>query len=161
MRPHNRYRKFRSFRVGDKTLEYRQLLLAWTITLEATLVWTFLPYVACSERGIGLKARLRTSPYSLLAMPRLFHKSYISKIMRQEIDAMATSLRVFTAIVEPQEPEPADVDELRRFAPLSDGAEPDELACAMILKALKRRAELRKAVAHLGSRKWRIKDNPG
>jgi hypothetical protein len=70
--------------------------------------------------------------------------------MEQEIDAMATSLRVLAAVVESRDPEPADVLELRRLAPLSVGAPPEELACELILRALKRREKSRNMVAKLG-----------
>ena len=59
---------------------------------------------------------------------------------------METALRVLSALTAHQYPAPEDVAELRRCAPLLEDAPLDELACDVIQQALKRRAELRKAL---------------
>jgi DNA-binding NarL/FixJ family response regulator len=59
------------------------------------------------------------------------------------IDAMKIALRVLTAITEKRNPDPDDLQELHRLAPLQPGASPDELACEVIQQAIKRRADAR------------------
>ena len=64
--------------------------------------------------------------------------------MQQRLDAMQTALRVLVALTEKRQPDPADVDALRRYsAPQPEEFELDEFACDVIQKALKRRVEIR------------------
>jgi len=63
-------------------------------------------------------------------------------------EALKTALRVLTATSHRTEPDPADVQELKRLAPLlADAASLDEMACDVIQQALKRRAEVRARTA--------------
>ena len=48
--------------------------------------------------------------------------------MQQTPDTMRTALRVLTAVIERRDPHLADLEELRRFAPLLADAPVDELA---------------------------------
>lgn len=59
--------------------------------------------------------------------------------------AMTVALRVLAAITYKHEPDPADVAELKRLAPLLADTPPDELACDVIQQAIRRRAEVRAA----------------
>ena len=64
--------------------------------------------------------------------------------MAESMDAMQVALRVVIALSEKHEPYPADVDALRRFAPLlPDTAPIDEVACEVIQQALRVRAIVR------------------
>jgi hypothetical protein len=67
--------------------------------------------------------------------------------VQQAIDEIKTALRVLTAIVEKRYPDPADIDELRRLAPLLAEAPPDELACGVIRQALNYQEKARAATA--------------
>ena len=58
---------------------------------------------------------------------------------------MEVALRVLQAITRRHSPEPADIAELRRLAPLLIDGPLDEMACDVIEQALKRRARLRNA----------------
>ena len=60
---------------------------------------------------------------------------------------MQTALRVLGAVADHRRPDPAEVDELRRLAPLLANAEVDELACEVIQQAVKHRTEVRAQVA--------------
>ena len=60
---------------------------------------------------------------------------------------MQTALRVLGAVADHRRPDPAEVDELRRLAPLLANAEVDELACEVIQQAVKHRTELRARAA--------------
>jgi hypothetical protein len=53
--------------------------------------------------------------------------------------AMQVALRVLMAITDHTRRNSADVEELRRLAPLLRNAPPDEIACDVIQQALKRR----------------------
>jgi len=68
-------------------------------------------------------------------------------------EALKTGLRVLTAISHRTEPDAADVQELRRLAPLlADAASLDEIACDVIQQALKRRSEVRSRMGrHVGA----------
>jgi hypothetical protein len=57
--------------------------------------------------------------------------------------ALKTALRVLTAASESRDPDPADVDELRRLAPPLDYLPAEELACDVIKQAIHRRAASR------------------
>jgi len=59
--------------------------------------------------------------------------------MRQYLNSMKTALRVLTAIVEKQCPDPADVGELRRQSSLPADAPADDLAWEVMRQALKKR----------------------
>jgi hypothetical protein len=66
--------------------------------------------------------------------------------MQDGINAMKTALRVLTAVTKMQNPEPADLDELRRLAPSLADSPIDELACAVIQQAIKRREAIRERI---------------
>ena len=55
---------------------------------------------------------------------------------------MQTALRVLGAVADHRRRDPAEVDELRRLAPLLANAEVDELACEVIQQAVKHRTEV-------------------
>jgi len=59
---------------------------------------------------------------------------------------MRTTLRVLGAITDRQPPDVADLEELRRLDPAQGDCSPDELACNVILKALKDREQVRKSL---------------
>jgi hypothetical protein len=61
--------------------------------------------------------------------------------MQESLEAIHTALRVLQAIIERRHPDPADVQELRRLAPLLRGLDTDELAREVILMALKRQRQ--------------------
>lgn len=66
--------------------------------------------------------------------------------MQLSLDAMQTALRVLNALAERQPPEQRDLDHLRDLAVPEERTLPyDELACAVIQRALKHRAEVRGA----------------
>lgn len=56
---------------------------------------------------------------------------------------MKLALRVLSALNEKQRPDRQDVAELRRLAPDDALNDTDELACEVIQRALKRRAQIR------------------
>ena len=58
--------------------------------------------------------------------------------IQQSSDALQTALRVFQALAKRRQPDPADIHELQRLAPLLADASPDELAGEVIMQALKR-----------------------
>jgi hypothetical protein len=63
--------------------------------------------------------------------------------MQPEKDAMKVALRVLTALGDHREPYQADIAELRRIAPDKAAASIDELACDVIQRAIRHRAEAR------------------
>ncbi len=65
---------------------------------------------------------------------------------------MTVAVRVLHALNMKDAPRREDVEELRRLDPLlADTAELDELACEVIRRALKRRAEVREKQERTGS----------
>ena len=56
--------------------------------------------------------------------------------MEQSMVALKIALRVLTAIDDRTAPDPADIDQLRRLAPLYRGASLEELACEVARRAL-------------------------
>jgi hypothetical protein len=66
--------------------------------------------------------------------------------MDNSLAAMKTAMRVLAAVNEKRAPETADLDELRRLAPLLAELPADELACDVIKQALQRRDALRRAL---------------
>ena len=56
---------------------------------------------------------------------------------------MKTAMRVLAALNEKRDPTPADIDELRGLAPDFSATGLDELACEVIQRALRHRAEAR------------------
>jgi hypothetical protein len=60
---------------------------------------------------------------------------YTRSTMQLGVDAMMTALRVLSAIVNQRDPNPADVEELRRLPPSRAEAPLDELACDVIQQA--------------------------
>jgi hypothetical protein len=66
--------------------------------------------------------------------------------MQQSFDSMTTALRVLKAVMEKRHPDAADIAALRDLAvPQPQEIDVDELACEVIQKALKRRADARGA----------------
>src|SRR5215471_4029138 len=63
--------------------------------------------------------------------------------MKESIASMTIALRVLNAIVYERDPDLADLEELRRLAPLAADMPVDDLACAVIRHALKRLEENR------------------
>ena len=55
--------------------------------------------------------------------------------MQLDVDAMMAALRVLSAIVNQRDPDPAEVEVLRRFAPSRVEVPLDELACDVIQQA--------------------------
>jgi hypothetical protein len=66
--------------------------------------------------------------------------------MTDNLQIMTVSLRVLTAINTSRPPDPGDVDLLRGYVGLAAPDSLDELACAVIQKALERRAKMRSAL---------------
>jgi hypothetical protein len=64
--------------------------------------------------------------------------------MEQSTAAMRIALRVLDAITARRHPGAADVEELRRLAPLSADMPLEELACAVIKHAIERMEEKRR-----------------
>jgi hypothetical protein len=62
--------------------------------------------------------------------------------MQESLEAMKVALRVLSALTEKRPPDPADIEELRRYAPLANGSL-DELACDVIQEAVKHREHAR------------------
>lgn len=62
--------------------------------------------------------------------------------MPQNIAALKISLRVLTAIMDRVDPVPEDLKELRDFAPEYANLPDDDLACAVVQRALATRAKL-------------------
>jgi hypothetical protein len=58
--------------------------------------------------------------------------------MEQSTAAMTVALRVLNAINERRHPQPTDIEELRRLAPASADMALDDLACAVIRRAIER-----------------------
>jgi hypothetical protein len=56
---------------------------------------------------------------------------------------MKAALRVLSAITEKCNPDPSDVEELRRWAPLLADIPPDALAYDVIMQVMKQRADFR------------------
>ena len=64
--------------------------------------------------------------------------------MEPSLKAIETALRVLGAITEHNEPNTADVEELKRFSPFAPADVPiDEIACEVVAQALKARAATR------------------
>jgi hypothetical protein len=63
--------------------------------------------------------------------------------MHESLAAMKLAIRVLTAITNRQHPEPTELEELRRLAPQSSDLPPDELACEVIQRGIKRSAVVR------------------
>jgi hypothetical protein len=60
--------------------------------------------------------------------------------MQDSTVAMRTALRVLMAITDRAQPDPVDVEELRRVAPECSALATDELACEVVQRALQKRA---------------------
>ena len=66
--------------------------------------------------------------------------------MQKSLEVMETALRVLAAVNTKRHPDPVDIDALRAYAgPQADDMGLDEFACEVIHKALKHRAEARRA----------------
>jgi hypothetical protein len=64
--------------------------------------------------------------------------------MQQSMQQMLVAVRVLDALTARRNPDPQDVEHLREIAPEMATAELDELACAVIHRAIRHRAEVRK-----------------
>jgi hypothetical protein len=64
--------------------------------------------------------------------------------VQQFLDTMLLALRVLTAINERKNPDPTDVEKLRKLAPEGANRPVDELACEVIQLALKKRSKAAK-----------------
>ena len=60
---------------------------------------------------------------------------------------MELALRVLQAITEKWQPDPQDIEKLRRLVPDSDRLSVDEIACDVVQQELKRRSQVRAAAA--------------
>jgi len=65
--------------------------------------------------------------------------------MQEAVDAMRVALRVLTAITEHRHPDAIDVENLHRLAPEGAYQSLDEVACAVVEKALERARTRRRA----------------
>ena len=61
--------------------------------------------------------------------------------MQESVDAIRVALRVLAALTEYRNPDPEDVEKLHQLAPPTADASLDEMACAVVEEALKRRRE--------------------
>jgi len=68
------------------------------------------------------------------------------KPKKESIEVMKVALRVLTAITEKSGPLPSDVRSLLEFAPDLTRLPPDELACEVIQRAMKRQVHLQRAL---------------
>ncbi|HKE20917.1 MAG TPA: hypothetical protein VKB88_00925 [Bryobacteraceae bacterium] len=59
--------------------------------------------------------------------------------MGESLAAIDVALRVLTAVMEHGQPDPGDVQELRRLTPVEDYSSVDNMACTVIFETLKRR----------------------
>jgi hypothetical protein len=64
-------------------------------------------------------------------------------LMQQSYNVMELALRVLNALTYKRNPDPNDIDALHQLAPDFAGLPADELACQVIQRALKCRAEVR------------------
>ena len=64
--------------------------------------------------------------------------------MQESLNIMKVCVRVLAACNDKLAPDPQDVDMLRKYLGDSPPADVDELACAVISKAVGRRAQARK-----------------
>jgi hypothetical protein len=63
-----------------------------------------------------------------------------------ELAALKLALRVLGAVSEKQYPDPRDLAALRELAPDAAGMGADELACEVIQRAIKHRAQVRQKI---------------
>ncbi|HTR38876.1 MAG TPA: hypothetical protein VMH80_23380 [Bryobacteraceae bacterium] len=63
--------------------------------------------------------------------------------MRASLEVIKTATRVLSALTENQSPNPDDVQALREYDNSTNGRDLDELACDVIQKALRHRAQVR------------------
>jgi hypothetical protein len=66
--------------------------------------------------------------------------------MRASLEVIQTATRVLTDLTDQRKPDPADIERLRDYDEETNGRDLDELACDVIQKALRRRAELRRGL---------------
>jgi hypothetical protein len=69
-----------------------------------------------------------------------------SQVKKEGIEVMKVALRVLTAVTEKSEPDASDVDALAAFAPDLTALPPDELACEVIQRAMKRQVHMQRAL---------------
>ena len=63
--------------------------------------------------------------------------------MRASLEVIKTATRVLSALTENESPNAADVQTLRDYDETRNGRDLDELACDVIQKALRHRADVR------------------
>jgi len=68
------------------------------------------------------------------------------KVKKESIEIMKVALRVLTAITDKSGPRRADLDGLLAFAPDLTRLPPDELACEVVQRAMKRQVHLQRAL---------------
>lgn len=71
--------------------------------------------------------------------------------MKKRLAAIEVALRVLTAAVYNQRPDPSDVQALYEYAEQPKGLEIDQLACAVIEEAIKQNSEARAKAADAAS----------
>src|SRR5262249_18752453 len=69
------------------------------------------------------------------------------KVKKESIEVMKIALRVLTSITEKSGPTRDDLDGLLSFAPDLTRLPPDELACEVIQRAMKRQVHLQRALS--------------
>jgi len=67
--------------------------------------------------------------------------------MQEDSERLKIALRVLAAVAEYCEPEEADLELIRSYAPLSTRRHPDELACEVIQQVLKARGQFTDGMA--------------
>lgn len=63
--------------------------------------------------------------------------------MHASLEVIQTATRVLSALTDRRSPDPADVIALREYDGRGNGRDLDELACDVIQKAIRRRAQVR------------------
>jgi hypothetical protein len=71
--------------------------------------------------------------------------------MDASLNAKKLALKVLMAITEGRAPDDADVEDLRRLAPLFSDLSLDDLACEVVMLELTRRKQLQQAAGSKGS----------
>src|SRR5437667_12406667 len=68
------------------------------------------------------------------------------KVKKESIEVMKVALRVLTAVTEKSMPAAADRESLLSFAPDLTALPPDELACEVVQRAMKRQVHMQRAM---------------
>jgi hypothetical protein len=69
------------------------------------------------------------------------------KVKKESIEIMKVALRILTSITDKSGPRRSDVDALLAFAPDLTKLPPDELACEVVQRAMKRQVHLQRALS--------------